>query len=87
MAGTVEGGKKAAATNKKNGEDFYKKIGAVGGHNGKTGGFGQGEVGRERARLYGTVGGTISRRGPMTPEKREAARERRSQKQFEENSL
>lgn len=40
MAGTVEGGLKAAAHNKKiYGEDFYKKIGAKGGASGTTGGF------------------------------------------------
>lgn len=40
MAGTVAGGKLAAATNKeKYGEDFYSKIGSKGGRNGRTGGF------------------------------------------------
>lgn len=40
MAGTVTGGKKAAATNKaKHGADFYAKIGAKGGRLGRTGGF------------------------------------------------
>ena len=64
MAGTVEGGKAAAATNKKKyGEDFYAKIGAKGGSKSRTGGFGQGEEGRRRARLYGAIGGKISRRG------------------------
>lgn len=37
MAGTIEGGQKAAATNKKRyGEGFYVDIGAKGGKNGKT---------------------------------------------------
>lgn len=40
MAGTYAGGVKARDTNKaKHGEDFYKHIGAIGGRNGKTGGF------------------------------------------------
>ena len=63
MAGTKLGGKAAAKTNKeKYGSDFYARIGAVGGRNGNTGGFGAGEAGRERARKYGAIGGRISRR-------------------------
>ena len=63
MAGTKAGGQKAAATNKKKyGSDFYASIGAKGGQNGKTGGFAAGEAGRERARIYGAIGGRISRR-------------------------
>jgi hypothetical protein len=63
MAGTKAGGKAAAATNKKKyGSDFYARIGASGGHNGRTGGFAAGEEGRERARKYGAIGGKISRR-------------------------
>jgi hypothetical protein len=63
MAGTAEGGKKAAARNKeKYGNDFYSKIGAKGGKNGNTGGFAAGDEGRERARKYGAIGGRISRR-------------------------
>jgi hypothetical protein len=39
MAGTVEGGKAAAGTNKKKyRNDFYGKIGAIGGRLGRTGG-------------------------------------------------
>lgn len=69
MAGTRDGGAKAAATNKaKYGKDFYAMIGAKGGKKGKTGGFASdkkgadGLTGRERARLAGSVGGRISRR-------------------------
>ena len=63
MAGTKAGGRAAAATNKmKYGSDFYAKIGAKGGQNGRTGGFAAGEEGRERARKYGAIGGRISRR-------------------------
>lgn len=61
MGGTVEGGKKAAATNKlKHGEDFYQKIGQRGGRNGHTGGF----CDRELARRAGRLGGLKSKRGP-----------------------
>lgn len=60
MAGTKEGGKKAAATNKaKYGAEFYAKIGAAGGKNGHTGGF---FANRELARAAGARGGRISRR-------------------------
>lgn len=62
MAGTLEGGKKAAATNRKlHGEDFYARIGKIGGQNGHTGGFASDH---ELARIAGKKGGTISRRGP-----------------------
>ena len=61
MAGTIEGGKAAAATNKaKYGDDFYAKIGAQGGKNGRTGGF---FANRELARIAGAKGGKLSRRG------------------------
>lgn len=60
MAGTVAGGKQASITNKKKyGADFYAKIGAKGGKNGKTGGF---YANRELARIAGKKGGQISRR-------------------------
>lgn len=60
MAGTKNGGKAAAATNKaKYGADFYAKIGAKGGKLGKTGGF---FANRELARIAGAKGGRISRR-------------------------
>ena len=40
MPGTINGGKKAAETNKKKyGKDFYARIGANGGKKGTTGGF------------------------------------------------
>lgn len=64
MAGTVLGGKAAAATNKaRYGRDFYAKIGAKGGKNGHTGGF---AANRELARKAGAVGGRISRRTKKT---------------------
>jgi uncharacterized protein len=63
MAGTKAGGKLAAKTNKeKYGSDFYKRIGAVGGKLGRTGGFADGEEGRRRASVYGRKGGLKSRR-------------------------
>lgn len=63
MAGTKLGGKAAAQTNKtKYGPNFYARIGALGGKNGRTGGFAAGAEGRDRARKYGAIGGRISRR-------------------------
>jgi hypothetical protein len=60
MAGTKEGGKKVALTNKqKYGDDYYKKIGAKGGANGHTGGF---YANRTLASIAGRKGGLISRR-------------------------
>jgi hypothetical protein len=60
MAGTKDGGKAAAKTNKaKYGSDFYAKIGAIGGVKGRTGGF---YANRELARIAGARGGRISRR-------------------------
>ena len=60
MAGTIEGGRKAAATNKKKyGKEFYALIGRRGGQNGHTGGFASEELGKdgltgpERARIAG----------------------------------
>lgn len=59
MAGTVEGGKKAAAKNLANDPDFYKRIGKLGGAKGTTGGF---AANRELARIAGAIGGKKSRR-------------------------
>lgn len=61
MAGTKAGGIKAAATNKaKYGEDFYRELGRKGGHNGHTGGF---AANPQLARIAGSIGGKISKRG------------------------
>ena len=61
MAGTKEGGKKAAQTNKaKYGRDFYAEIGRKGGKNGHTGGC---AANRELASIAGVKGGRISKRG------------------------
>ena len=59
MAGTVAGGRKAAAKNLAKDPLFYKKIGAKGGRNGRTGGF---AYNPELARIAGQKGGRISRR-------------------------
>ena len=62
MAGTKEGGRKAAATNKANhGANFYAEIGRKGGRNGHTGGF---AADPELARIAGAKGGRKSKRGP-----------------------
>jgi general stress protein YciG len=64
MAGTKEGGMKAAQTNKtKYGKSFYAMIGAKGGK--KTGmkGF---ALNRDLARAAGAKGGKISRRGRVS---------------------
>lgn len=62
MAGTKAGGKKAAATNKaKYGPDFYREMGRIGGRNGHTGGFASNP---ELAKIAGSIGGKISKRGP-----------------------
>ncbi|HZP55366.1 MAG TPA: hypothetical protein VFB03_01180 [Candidatus Saccharimonadales bacterium] len=67
MAGTKDGGRKAAATNKsKYGRDFYARIGAMGGKVGRTGGF---FANRELARIAGARGGRISRRPKKTSKK------------------
>lgn len=58
---TKAGGRKAANTNKeRHGDDFYKRIGSIGGRKGHTGGF---FANRELARAAGAKGGKISRRG------------------------
>lgn len=64
MAGTIAGGQAAAKTNKEiHGEDFYKRIGSLGGlkPTTKLKGF---AANRELARVAGAVGGHISKRGP-----------------------
>lgn len=62
MAGTKEGGKKAAAKNLANNPNFYQEIGSLGGKNNK----------QERtfqkpgaAKEYGSKGGLKSRRGKI----------------------
>lgn len=70
MAGTKLGGVKAYQTNiKRHGKDFYKRIGAIGGRNGNTGGF---AANPELARIAGAKGGKISRRRKVNHEKTSA---------------
>lgn len=71
MPGTKAGAAKAVLTNKlKHGDDFYARIGHMGGKNGTTGGFASdkkgkdGLTGLERAKIAGAKGGKLSRRGP-----------------------
>lgn len=60
MSNTKEGGLKAAATNKeKYGEDFYSKIGTMGGKKQVSKGFGKN---RTLAAIAGAKGGMKSRR-------------------------
>lgn len=69
MAGTKEGGKKAAATNKrKYGDDWYNRIGKIGGSNGHTGGFASNP---QLARIAGAKGGRISKRGATKNKRKE----------------
>lgn len=61
MAGTKQGGLKAAAANKeKYGKDFYRNIGRQGGRAGNTGGF---YGNSKRAKEAGAIGGRIGKRG------------------------
>jgi len=63
MAGTAEGGRKAALKNKElYGEDFYRIQGAIGGRAKVPKGF---ALDKERARTAGSKGGKISRRGKV----------------------
>lgn len=62
MGGTKQGGKNAAATNKRlYGPDFYAKIGKLGGARSRKGGF----AGMPKSRVseLGRKGGLKSRRG------------------------
>jgi hypothetical protein len=60
MAGTKDGGRKAAETNKKRyGMNFYETIGAVGGAKSRGGGFAKN---RDLAVEAGRKGGKASRR-------------------------
>ena len=61
MSGTKEGARKAYKTIiEKNGPDFYRRIGHIGGKNGHTGGFAANPT---LARLAGLLGGRRSKRG------------------------
>lgn len=61
MGGTKAGGLKAKETNlKRNGKDFYKRIGSLGGKVGGMKGF---ALNPELAKRAGRKGGKISKRG------------------------
>ena len=73
MSGSLEGGRKAAATNrKKYGDDFFKRLGQMGGHRSHKGGF---AANPELARIAGSKGGLISRRGRGKHRNKEADEE------------
>jgi len=62
MAGTLDSGKLTAETNKRQyGEDFYKRIGALGGKKKVKKGFAK--MSLEKRRAAGAKGGSISKRG------------------------
>lgn len=76
MSGTLEGGIKAAITNKeRHGRDYYARIGSMGGKKGHTGGFASdvvgedGLTGKQRAAIAGSIGGKLSKRGPAKKHK------------------
>lgn len=73
MAGTREGGLKASlTTRKRHGENFWSRIGQLGGYKGTTGGFASDKIGadgltgRQRASVKGKIGGSTSRRPKNT---------------------
>ena len=80
MAGTEQGGHKAAKTiRQRHGRDFYMRIGRIGGQKSRQGGFASNKVGNdgltgsERAKLVGSVGGTKSRRRAKSANAREVS--------------
>jgi general stress protein YciG len=77
MSGTRPGGFKARDTNKNlYGEDYFSRIGRLGGRKSRGGGF---TNDRELARRAGALGGSMSRRGKkLTPTEKKEVR-----KQFE----
>ncbi len=67
MAGTIEGGRKAALANLTKDPNFYKNIGTIGGKTkkNKPSGFAYLKVhDPKKLSLIGSKGGTTSRRGP-----------------------
>lgn len=76
MAGTVTGGRLAAEANKERyGEDYYKRIGKLGGQKSRIGGFNTEKVGRdgltgkERAIVAGRKGGLVRKKSKVEPVK------------------
>ena len=72
MSGTKEGGEKAAKTNKeRHGADFFARIGAKGGRNGRGPGYKAGfAISHEWAVECGKKGGKVSKRGPAKKNKK-----------------
>lgn len=94
MAGSKAGGAKAAATNKeKYGPDFYRNIGKLGGHNGRTGGFASEKIGKdgltghERAVHAGRKGGLNSSRASVTNMSKSLKEELKRQREEERRSF
>lgn len=69
MAGTKAGGLKTREKNLAKDPNYYANMGRIGGKKSSTGGFASdvigedGLTGKQRARIAGAKGGTISRRG------------------------
>lgn len=69
MSGTYAGGLKAKEKNLAKDPNWYGVIGAIGGKNSNNGGFASEKVGKDgltgaqRAKIAGSIGGRISRRG------------------------
>lgn len=91
MSGSVAGGIKCAATNKeKYGEDWYRKIGAIGGRKPTTKlkGF---AANPELARAVGKIGGLKSKRGVKMDDDLYQLKQKlyyaRSRRRFYENAL
>jgi hypothetical protein len=76
MPGTEAGGRKSADKILATDPGHYSRIGKMGSAAGdpKTRGFGAGELGRERARMWGRLGGSLSRRN--RPEGEQPKRQR-----------
>jgi len=73
MAGTIEGGRKAAQRNLENDPEFYKRIGSIGGTKSGEGGFRYAkkhysEDDPRHPRNAGRAGGAISRKGVKNAE-------------------
>lgn len=73
MAGTKQGGQKAAAKNLARNPNHYRDIGRIGGRNGHTGGFAANPA---LASIAGAKGGRISRRSKMKEAVDEPAKDR-----------
>ena len=94
MSGTKLGGQRAAKTNKKlHGDDFYARIGSMGGKKSRTGGFASEKVGkdgltgRERASLAGAIGGLKSTRAGIGNGEGKKKTEEKAEAEAESNVL